>query len=279
MNFVFQKDFNHVMDEYGIQLQQLCAELDINFYPITVVPFEHTVVEADSIADLQGYTVAYGSNVMKDVVDAYGWKPGWFSIADKETEAYDVFGDHYINHDMFICNTDNYMEAIKEHGMYDVDYYFMKPNDQKYFPGTIVDKPMMPFVIESQGRHHGTPDVYDLCISTVKYIEAEWRFFVIDGNIVDGSKYHAANLKLDVQAGFESNAGEFAKQMIDLYDSTGTFVIDIAKMQDGSYKVVEINCLNSSGLYKIDLKKFLVALKYKLEEENFVNVFEKHIGK
>jgi len=85
-------------------------------------------------------------------------------------------------------------------------------------------------------------------------------------------------LKLDIQAGFDPNAGCFAIDMVDLYDRYGTFVIDVAKMKDGEYKVVEINCLNSSGLYKVDLKKILVALKYKLEEENFVNVFEKHIS-
>jgi hypothetical protein len=197
---------------------------------------------------------------MEEVVARYKWNPGWFSISHDELSTYTIFENDYINHDMLICRTDNYLESLKEYGLYDHEYYFMKPNDQKYFPGTIVDKPMIPFVIESQGRHHGTPDVYDLCISTVKQISAEWRFFIVDGVIVDGSKYHAENLRLDVQEGFEDGAYDFAKQMIVRYDSSGTFVIDIARMQDQSYKVVEVNCLNSSGFYKIDKQKLIKAL-------------------
>lgn len=262
MNFVFQKEFNEHMDEYGKQIEQICSQLDINFYPIVVRPFEHTVVDDSEISDLQGPTIAYGSNVMVDVVNNYGWKPGWFDIPDKETDAYAYFGKDYINSDMLICRTDNYLESLKRFSMYDIEYYFMKPNDQKYFPGTIVDKPMMPFVIESQGKHFGTPDVYDICISRVKHIQAEWRFFVVGGKIVDGSKYHAEELKLDIQTGYEPEAKTFAEKMIEKYHPLrNTFVIDIAKMRNGDYKVVEVNCLNSSGFYKNDIKKLLSALK------------------
>ena len=261
MNFVFQREFNKQMDTDGKELNDLCKELGINFYPITIVPFEHTVVEGDTIKNLEGYTVAYGSNVMEIVSNKYGWNPGIFKVAHDEKSVHAAFGSDYINHDMLICNTENYMDSIKQAGLYDTEFYFMKPNDYKYFPGTIVDKKMMPFVIESEGRRYGTPDVYDLCISPVKYIKAEWRFFVVGGKIVDGSKYHAEEFRLDVQAGFKKEAGEFAEKMILKFDNSGTFVIDIAEMQNGDYKVVEINGLNSSGFYKIDKKKLLIALK------------------
>jgi hypothetical protein len=260
MNFVFQKSFSQHMDQDGEELKQICNEVGINFYPITIRPFEHTVVEEKTVSNLTEYTVAYGSNAMEDVVKQYGWNPGWFYTIHDEVGTYAYFGDEYINHDMMVCRTDNYIESLKQYDMYDFEYYFMKPNDQKYFPGTIVDKPMIPFVIESQGKHHGTPDVYDICISPVKKIVAEWRFFVVRGNIVTGSKYHAENLRLDIQPGYEAGAHEYAQSMVDIYDKTGTFVIDIAKMESGKYKVVEINCLNSSGFYMIDKKKLITGL-------------------
>lgn len=243
------------------EIAMICKELGINFYPITIVPFEHTIVEFETVKDLQGYTVAYGSNVMELVSKKENWQPGIFKVAHDEKSVEAIFRTDYINHDMIVCNTDNYLDAIRESGLYDTEFYFMKPNDYKYFPGTIVDKKMMPFVIESEGRRYGTPDVYDLCISPVKYIKAEWRFFVVQGEIVDGSKYHAEEFRLDVQPGFKKEAGEFASKMVSKYDSEGTFVIDIAEMQNGEYKVVEINVLNSSGFYKIDKKKLLKALK------------------
>jgi hypothetical protein len=260
MNFVFQKSFSDKMDEEGEELRNLCKEFGINFYPITVRPFEHTVVEEDTISDLKGFTVVHGSNVMEDVVKTYGWNPGIFEVKHDEISSDKAFGTDYINHDMIICNTDNYLESLKENNIHNIEFYFMKPNLQKFFPGTIVDKKMMPFVIESQGRNFGSPDVYDLCIAPIKYIEAEWRFFVVQGKIADGSKYHAAEFKLDVREGFKKEAGIFAEQMIEKFDPAGTFVIDIAEMKNGEYKVVEINCLNSSGFYKIDKRKLLFAL-------------------
>lgn len=261
MNFVFQKKFSEKMDQEGHELMVLCEELDINFHPITVVPFEHTVVEHETIENLEGYTVAYGSNVMEIVSKNYGWTPGIFLVSHDEKSVRDAFGSDYINNEMLICNTENYLSSIKKAGFHDTEFFFMKPNDYKYFPGTIVDRKMMPFVIESEGRRYGTPDVYELCISTVKYIKAEWRFFVVQGEVVDGSKYHAEEFRLDVQVGFKKEAGEFAEKMVSKFDPDGTFVIDIAEMQNGEYKVVEVNGLNSSGFYKIDKKKLLMALK------------------
>lgn len=262
MNLVFQKDFNNGINEYMLQCEQICKDLNITFCPVVLTPFVHTVDDDEQLKSLTGDTIVYGSNVMSDVVRDYNLKPGIFEIPHDESSALKFFGDHYINSDMIICNTENYDEYLQEN-----QYYFVKPKDEKYFPGTIVDKKMMPFVIQSQGKHFGTPDIYDLCISKVKYIEAEWRFFVVNGKIVTGSKYHKEEMMLDVQPGYEYDAKIFADRMLTLAPDLKNFVIDIAKLRDGSYKVVELNCLNSSGFYKCDLTEILRSLKSYLEQK------------
>lgn len=250
---VFQKDFNESMDEYEIELSKSCQKYDIAFRPIVVTPFTHEVEE--DVSDIDGMVIAYGSNVMEDVVNDYGWKPGWFPCIHDEKSVLKIFGNDYINHDMIITNSDEYLNRVNE-----FQYYFIKPNDDKYFAGTITDKNMMPFVVESEGRHFGTPKVYDICISSVKRIKKEWRFFVVDRKIVTGSKYHGENLKLEIEYGYDPMAEIFAEKMIDKYHHANTFVIDIAKMKNGSFKVVEINCLNCSGLYAINTDNLVKTL-------------------
>jgi hypothetical protein len=49
--------------------------------------------------------------------------------------------------------------------------------------------------------------------------------------------------------------------MIDIWQPARGFVIDIADLQNDEYKIIEINNLNSSGFYAIDLQKFVMAIE------------------
>ena len=47
----------------------------------------------------------------------------------------------------------------------------------------------------------------------------------------------------------------------DVYSPSTEFTIDIAKTKEQGLKVIEYNCLNSSGLYECDTKALFTALK------------------
>ena len=92
-----------------------------------------------------------------------------------------------------------------------------------------------------------------------KVIYKEYRFFVVDKQIVGESIYKIGN-KIVYQPLVEDDARTFAQQMIDLWQPARAFVLDVAMVPDG-YKVVEINCINSAGFYAIDVAKFVMAIE------------------
>lgn len=48
--------------------------------------------------------------------------------------------------------------------------------------------------------------------------------------------------------------------MIEIWQPARAFVIDIALTQE-SYKIVEINCINSAGFYAADVSKIVNAIQ------------------
>jgi hypothetical protein len=72
-------------------------------------------------------------------------------------------------------------------------------------------------------------------------IFSEYRFLVVDGEVVTGSQY------------------KYAQSMVDLWNPNRAFAIDIALTKNG-YKVIEINSINSAGFYHCDIGKFVNAI-------------------
>jgi len=57
---------------------------------------------------------------------------------------------------------------------------------------------------------------------------------------------------------------EYAQRMVDIWCPARAFVIDIAltdDKDDDCNKVIEINCINSSWFYQIDMQKFVMAIE------------------
>jgi|694.fasta_scaffold23084_4 hypothetical protein len=102
-------------------------------------------------------------------------------------------------------------------------------------------------------------DDYVMCYSTPKTIVSEYRFFVVNRKIVTASQYNSEGLywirNIDMMYNTEFDEHfKFVERMINKYSPDDSFVIDICKLEDGSMKVVECNCINCSGFYAIDLE-------------------------
>jgi hypothetical protein len=104
----------------------------------------------------------------------------------------------------------------------------------------------------------------------VQEIMAEYRLFVVDGEIIAGSLYRAFN-KSKVLPIFTDNTFthneinqedaciKFAKNMLDIYQPAKAFVLDIAITLFGP-KIIEVNNINSSGFYASNIEAVVVAL-------------------
>ena len=81
---------------------------------------------------------------------------------------------------------------------------------------------------------------------------------MFDGKVITGSRY-MTNGKLSISKDFDQNAWIYAQNMVDLYQPSRGFVIDVG-LVDGEWKIVELNCFNSAGFYHSDVKIILSSL-------------------
>jgi ATP-grasp domain, R2K clade family 3 len=100
-------------------------------------------------------------------------------------------------------------------------------------------------------------------LSERKTIEAEWRVWFVDGNVVEVSQYRE-DRKMKVVRHGPSEMVEFAKKVSKRWLPHRSVVMDVALTLDG-FKVVEFNQIFSSGWYaaspEIILDTLWVALK------------------
>jgi hypothetical protein len=99
-----------------------------------------------------------------------------------------------------------------------------------------------------------------ILLSPLHKIEREWRFFVIEGEVVTGSTYRKDGYRA-VRWPVSPAAWEAANKAVKEWMPSQSVVIDIGRTWAGKYKVIEFNCLASSGFYKSDVKKLVERLE------------------
>lgn len=90
-----------------------------------------------------------------------------------------------------------------------------------------------------------------IILAAPKKIQAEWRWFIVDGKIVDGSMYRAHGQMRQSHEKDPMLVRE-AQQFADIWLPSPCCVMDLALVDD-EMKVIEFNCINSSGFYKHDV--------------------------
>ena len=151
----------------------------------------------------------------------------------------EIFGkENFVNYDAKVLDSKDLIWNEEE--------YFIRPlNDDKAFNGGIYNS--------NTFQYEG-----DIVVAKLKSISQEHRFFVINGEIITGSRYKVAG-SFSSSPIIDDGALSFAKKMIEKFKEPG-FVIDIATINN-EYKIMELNCFNASGFYDINLYKYIVAVE------------------
>jgi hypothetical protein len=99
-----------------------------------------------------------------------------------------------------------------------------------------------------------------IVISPVKEIAQEWRFFIVDARVVAGSQYKHDGMKR-IREPIAEDVWRRARQMAEACLPSANIVMDIRRLRNGEFNLVEFNCLNSSGFYNADVRNFVLALE------------------
>ena len=97
-----------------------------------------------------------------------------------------------------------------------------------------------------------------IVVASTRSILAEYRLFVVDGNVVTSSLYKLGERVLSDKYTPE-NVLCFARGCIERWVPDRAFVLDIAETPDGLC-IIEVNNINSSGVYAAELSRLIQAL-------------------
>ncbi len=222
---------------------------------VKVIPFSHEITPD---LEWENPVVVMGTIRLAELAIKRGWSPGAWTNEKFSYEHYmKHYGDHMLNSDAVICSFGTVTEEVPWN-----EFFFRPLEDGKEFAGRLISfaeqRMWAESIVEIEQQNYTTIDSDTKVIAApIKNIEREYRYFIVDGKVITGSRY-----KLGDQVSYNTNVDDswdFVQQMVDLWQPADAFVLDIA-LSNGVYKVLEINCLNSAGYYAIDVSKLVQAI-------------------
>jgi len=200
----------------------------------------------------------YGSVKLAKVTTQFNWKPGSFYGGNHEYEKYaQGYGDHLLNAGSTLATFGQDFNWGNNTSL------FIKPSkDAKVFTGKVFTKPEWEDfrynTLNSQLNkrvNKETPIQFSKPARLIK----EARIWIVNGKIITSS-YYLFHGNLDFEEHVSKEGLEFAQEMVNLYRVADAYVLDICLTFDG-WKVMEVNCINSAGFYKADVKAIIQALE------------------
>lgn len=164
----------------------------------------------------------------------------------------------------WMLNYDSVIAPLKDLDPEWEPFFIRPPEDNKILTGTLMTHAELDkwredtAAVYSDGYTSLTPDT-EFMVSTPKAIWQEYRCFVVLGRYVTGSEYKRAGRAYQ-NAIVDDDIIEFVETRAQEWSPHLAFCIDIARTKTG-LRIIEVNCINSSGFYKSDVSKTIQALE------------------
>jgi hypothetical protein len=134
---------------------------------------------------------------------------------------------------------------------------FIKPtSDGKAFVGGILSSGKTIEEMILSDRHNQSVWNETILIAPQKRVLKEWRFFILNDQVITGSQYCENHQTKVEELDFSKDnidALACAKEYAKLYQPSELFTLDVCLEENRDWSIVEYNCFNCSGLYKANL--------------------------
>ncbi len=199
--------------------------------------------------------IAYGSiNFVKYVrtdtefIPGHYYDPGYYNC----NYYYPLLHENLLNSDYILLPLSDIPRIIRKLQV-EEDKLFVRPvSGNKVFAGQVIDVR----VIEKEIKLIDWLPFELTLISSHKQLTAEYRFLVVRGEVITGSKYLP-----EESTEIPEKVLEYAKKVAP---DDGIFndvcCMDVAELESGEMKIVEFNAFSTSGLYKMDLEKVVTSV-------------------
>ena len=253
MHWVLQRDLfrDHEWDILVSTLERLSLPYSLH----KVTPFVGTLAPAPQINTDR--VICMGSYSMRHAAKKYGWSPGVYDVGNQTFEVQlEHWGDRMLNHD----------SVITPFGQVQLDASaFLRPHDDsKHFTGRIFSPEelveLQRHVAQTEHEHpFGLKSDTAVQVCQPKTIHAEYRFWVVDGQIVTRSLYKRGT-RVIYSDQVDDRLDAFVEDAIATWQPHRAFCLDVCDTPEG-IKIVEINTINPAGFYAGDFAKVIVALE------------------
>jgi hypothetical protein len=259
MHWLIQDGFDN--DPAYNDLLDNLNRMDINYTLVKVIPFsDDGIISEIDLNSITENIFTYGSYTLSKIAKKRGYTPGAFLSENSNMKNLLLhFGEEMLNCDM-VFGTIGTLKPIAEK-------FFCRPlEDTKSFTAKIMDSDdylgFQHRIVNFSGEDAYSTITKDteIIMSSCKNIISETRFFIVDAVIVTYSQYMVGNRVL-YKADVDQYIIDYAQKMVDHYQPDIAYVLDIAVNSDGIPKVLEVNNINSSGLYAINNQKFINAIE------------------
>jgi hypothetical protein len=137
---------------------------------------------------------------------------------------------------------------------------FIRPNSgHKTFTGLPIHIEEFTHEINTLRKLLNVSDDTLILIASCKEIMAEYRFFVVGGKVITGSRYKLGN-ELSIEPIIDEACLEVAKRVAEhAWQVDLAYACDVG-IVDGKPKVIELNAFSTSGLYAVDIPSLFTAV-------------------
>lgn len=230
-------------------------KFDQQIHMAKVIPF---IGEITPDLETEGKVICFGAYSMRKLAQRKQWNPGVYDIEWFPYQSLiDVLGNDVLNCDAGFGKFGEINPSSNE--------FFLRPtHDGKEFPGVVMSKCHLKErqhrIIDLKLADNGSTltEHTEVMYASIKKIYNEYRYFIVDGKAVTGSRYKMGNRVIygDTDGNIDI-AQKFANRLSNHINHP--YVLDIA-LTDQGYKVIELNTLNCAGFYAIDIQKLVMAL-------------------
>lgn len=199
--------------------------------------------------------------------------PGVFMTIDNYEcyKYYGYYGENLLNSDYLMMGLNDVVRCkhkilktlieTKALCVSDVDeMLFIRPsNGYKTFAGQIINWKNIDNEISLIVNSYGGIDTDTLVmLSKVQDLIEEYRFIVVNGEVISGSLYLDENNMKTHRPYYNmecvnQDAINFAIKMATIYTPDKAYTIDVCKTRNGEYKLLEINSFNCASMYGANL--------------------------
>lgn len=253
MNWIVQDSFDFAaLDRNTLPMIEALNKLKQSWYSVGWIPAENTITGLEE-NDKDEYVVFFGCTKL---VEAISNMPEYYPGVFYKKEWFDPrFAAENNSKNMLNSNCDTItIGDLRKNWI--TEAKFIKPINVKAIPGMVIEVEEQ-YILTKEYDYVSDNEL--LVISDLHKIEQEWRFFIVDGQIITGSSYKKNGYSC-LRDPIKENILEAANILAGTWLPSSEIVMDMAQLWDGTFKIVEYNAINSAGGYKSDWTKIFQAL-------------------